>query len=175
MYNSEWNSMCSTRYVRYNYITYTQSSEQRTKACPKQISASSKRSPSSVQSNSVHARFKAQAAAGGTHSANAPLTAPLSTLNTSRWRTVSSGIASAPVASLKMCAKSACATSGRRLFFLPSRRALKWRAKSLETTSARSTTLSGTPARFATWVPNEELATPSTSLYRKTSCGEVWR
>ena len=126
-----------------------------------------------VQSNPVYARIKAQAAAAaGTHSTNAPLTAPLSTLNTSRWRTASSGIASAPVASLKMYAKSACATSGRRLFFLPSRRALKWRAKSFETTSARSTTLSGTPARFATWVPNEELATPSTSLYRKTSCGE---
>ena len=29
MYNSEWDSVCSTRYVRYNYTTYTQSNEQR--------------------------------------------------------------------------------------------------------------------------------------------------
>jgi hypothetical protein len=56
---------------------------------------------------------------------------------------------------------------------LPSSFSLNLLAKSFEMTSARSTTSIGTPARFATCVPKDDVAMPSISLYKNTSYGKI--
>lgn len=80
-----------------------------------------------------------------------------------------SGSWTSPFARRRRNTKSAWATSGSVEVRLPSMRSLNCLAKSVEMTSARFTTSIGTPARLATWVPKDDEATPSTSLYKKTS------
>lgn len=106
-------------------------------------------------------------------------TACLSPLSSSRCLNGSSGSFKLPMARDKRYVKSAWATKGSLdtsdFFFRSSILALNCFAKSSETTSARLTTSSGTPASLATCVPKDEDATPSTNLYRKTSYGSVNR
>jgi hypothetical protein len=97
--------------------------------------------------------------------------------STSRRLTPSPSNSHFPPASLYRYAKSAWVSIGNLedadCFRLPSIFSLNLLAKSFEIVSARSTTSMGTPARFATCVPKEDVAIPSISLYRNTSYGEL--
>lgn len=80
-------------------------------------------------------------------------------------------VSSTPVvASLTSHVKSAWASRDMELCLRLSSLCLNASKNCADTSSARSMTVCGTPASLATWVPWDDSAWPSMSLYKKTTC-----